>query len=124
MRLGHRAHKLPLIRPHDTSGGQVVIQDLPDQRLSRLASIISNLLSWSAESGLGWAIWYCKDHRLKGGHTLWRWRDSISIFGYDTEVELLLRLFGHREAQRMTYWLALKSISDTSLPNIDLKPDT
>lgn len=44
MRLGHRAHKLPLVRSHDTSSSQVVVENLPNKSLSSLASIIPNLL--------------------------------------------------------------------------------
>jgi hypothetical protein len=101
MRLGHRAHKLPLVRSHDTSGSQVIVQDLPDKSLSSLASIIPNLLPRSIESSLGWAIGYRKDHTFKCGNIL-RWRrNSVGIFRDDTKVELLLRLLGHREAQGM-----------------------
>lgn len=102
MRLGHCAHKLPLIGSHNPSSSQIVAQDLPDQSLGSLASIIPNLLSRSVESGLGRAVGYREDHTFKGGSTLGRRRDSIGIFGNDTKVELLLRLFGHREAQGMT----------------------
>lgn len=102
MRLGHCAHKLPLIRSYDTSGSQIVVQDLPDQSLGSLASIIPNLFSRSVECGLGRAVGYREDHTFKGGNSFWRRRDSISVFGNDTKVELLLRLFGHRDAQGMT----------------------
>lgn len=102
MRLGHRAHELPLIGSHNTGGGQIFVQDLPDQRLGSLASVVPNLLPRSVECGLGWAIGYGEDHTFKRGNSLGGWRNSISIFGNDTKVELLLRLLGHREAQGMT----------------------
>lgn len=101
MRLGRGAHKLPLIGPHDIRVRQILVQNLPDQTLGRLARVMSNLLSRACIGGLRRAISHGEDHSLRDSSTLRGRRDSISKLGDDTKVELFLSLLWHGQAQDM-----------------------
>lgn len=98
MRLGHSTHKLPLVRPHDTRIRQVLIENLPNQALSRLARVMSHLLPRPSKRSLRRSISHSKDHSLRDSSALRGRCDPICEFGDDAEVELLLCLLRHGEA--------------------------
>lgn len=62
--LGHSAHKLSLIGPHDIRVWHGIIQQLPDQTFRSFALIVTNLLPQSGKRSLGWAIGHCENHTI------------------------------------------------------------
>lgn len=120
MRLWHRAHKLLLIRAYDLRVRENIVQRPPDQALSRLLTVDTQLLSGSRVCCLGKTICNSPDDRLGDCLAARRASDSIAILGDNTKVELSLGLLWYGETQ---YMLCSRYSYQKQLPKRDMASD-